>query len=75
MIQPNYAVRLAGVLTAGLLCLASVLPAAAQTAHEHQHAGAAVANLHLVIADLLQGVSLMRGKDPARMPDQSLSKT
>ena len=26
---------------------------------------AADANLHLVIADLLQGVSLMRGKDPA----------
>jgi len=138
MIQPNYAFRLAGVLTAGLLCLASVLPAVAQTAHEHehQHAGAAVANLqldaghkwvtdaslrsgmaairsafdadhpaihagketdaqyealaariesqvndivktcnlpaaadanlHLVIAALLQGASLMRGKDPAR---------
>jgi len=27
---------------------------------------AADANLHLVIADLLQGVSLMRGRDPAR---------
>jgi hypothetical protein len=27
---------------------------------------AADANLHYVIADLLQGVSLMRGKDPAR---------
>jgi septal ring factor EnvC (AmiA/AmiB activator) len=136
MISPNRIVRLAGVLTAGLLCLASVMPAAAQTAHEHQHAGAAVAklqrdvgrqwatddslrsgmaairaafdadhpaihagketdaeyealaariesqvndivkncklppaadaNLHLVIADLLQGVSLMRGQDPAR---------
>ena len=136
MIRPNFAIRLAGLLSAGLLCLASVLPAAAQTAHEHQHAGAAVANLqldagrqwatdaslrsgmarirvafdtdhpaihagketdaeyealaariesqvndivkncklpapadanlHYVIADLLQGVSLMRGKDPAR---------
>lgn len=135
MIRPNRAVRLTGLLGAGLLCLASVLPAAAQTAHEHQHAGAAVANLeldaghkwatdaslrsgmaairsafdadhpaihagketdagyealaariesqvndivkncklpaaadanlHYVIADLLQGVSLMRGKDPA----------
>ncbi len=51
---------LASSLPACLLCLASVLP---------------VANLYLVIADLLQGVSLMRGKDPARMPDQSLSKT
>ena len=136
MNRPKYAVRLAGLLTACLLCLANVLPAAAQTAHEHQHAGAAVANLeldaghkwatdaalrsgmaairsafdadhpaihqgketdaeyealaariesqvndivkncklpasadanlHYVIADLLQGVSLMRGKDPAR---------
>jgi len=136
MIRPNRIVRLAGVLTAGLLCLASVLPAAAQTEHAHQHAGAAVANLqldagrkwatdaslrsgmaqiraafdadhpaihagketdaeyealaariesqvndivkncklpaaadanlHYVIADLLQGVSLMRGQDPAR---------
>ena len=136
MIRPKYAVRLAGLLTAGVLCLVSVLPVAAQTAHEHQHAGAAVAsleldaghrwatdaslrsgmaairsafdadhpaihqgketdaqyealaariesqvneivkncklpgaadaNLHYVIADLLQGVSLMRGKDPAR---------
>jgi hypothetical protein len=27
---------------------------------------AADANLHLIIADLLQGVSLMRGQDPAR---------
>jgi hypothetical protein len=136
MIRPDHAVRLTGVLSAGLICLASVLPAATQTAHEHQHAGAAVAtlqldtghkwatdaslragmaairsafdadhpaihageetdaqyealsariesqvndiakncmlpaaadaNLHLVIADLLQGVSLMRGKEPAR---------
>jgi hypothetical protein len=136
MINPNRIVRLAGLLTAGLLCLTSVLPAGAQTAHEHQHAGAAVAklqldaghqwatdaslrsgmaaisaafdadhpaihagketdaeyealaariesqvndivkncklpaaadaNLHYVIADLLQGVSLMRGTDPAR---------
>lgn len=136
MMRPKPAACLAGVLTAGLLCLANVLPAAAQTAHEHQHAGAAVANLqldagrkwatdaslrsgmaqiraafdadhpaihagketdtqyealaariesqvndivkhcklppaadanlHYVIADLLQGVSLMRGKDPAR---------
>ena len=136
MINRNRAARLAGLLTAGLLSLASALPAAAQTAHEHQHAGAAVANLeldaghkwatdaslrsgmaairsafdadhpaihqgketdaeyealaariesqvndivkncklppaadanlHYVIADLLQGVSLMRGKDPAR---------
>jgi len=136
MIRSNRAARLAGLLGAGLLCLACVLPAAAQTAHEHQHAGAAVANLeldagrkwatdaslrsgmaqiraafdadhpaihagketdagyealaariesqindivkncklpaaadgnlHYVIADLLQGVSLMRGKDPAR---------
>ena len=136
MIRPNRAVRFAGLIGAGLLCLASALPAAAQTAHEHQHTGAAVANLqldagrkwatdaslrsgmaqiraafdadhpaihagketdaqyealaariesqvndivkncklppaadanlHYVIADLLQGVSLMRGKDPAR---------
>jgi hypothetical protein len=136
MIRPRYAVCLAGVLSAGLLGLLNILPAASQTAHEHQHAGAAVANLqldaghkwatdaslrsgmaairsafdadhpaihageetdaqyealaariesqvndivkncklpaaadanlHLVIADLLQGVSLMRGKDPAR---------
>ena len=135
MIRPNRAVRFAGLIGAGLLCLASALPAAAQTAHEHQHTGAAVANLqldaghkwatdaslrsgmaqiraafdtdhpaihagketdaeyealaariesqvndivkncklpaaadanlHYVIADLLQGVSLMRGKDPA----------
>ena len=138
MINPNRVVRLAGLLGAGLLCLASALPCAAQTAHQHEHpnAGAAVANLeldagrkwatdaslrsgmaairsafdadhpaihagketdaqyealatriesqvndivrncklppaadanlHYVIADLLQGVSLMRGKDPAR---------
>jgi hypothetical protein len=47
MIRSKHAVRLVGLLTAGLLCIASVLPAAAQTAHEHQHAGAAVANLEL----------------------------
>jgi hypothetical protein len=134
--SPIRVARLACLLTAGLLCLASILPAAAQTAHEHEHAGAAVdnlqldaghpwatdaslrsgmasirtafdadhpaihdgkqtnaqydalatvvesqvndivrncklppaadANLHYLIADLLQGVSLMRGKDPAR---------
>ena len=134
----NPAVRLAAVLAAGLLGLGSVPPAAAQSAHEHEHprTGAAVANLqldagrkwatdaslrsgmaairsafdadhpaihqgkqtdagyaalatriesqvndivkdcklppaadanlHYVIAELLQGVSLMRGKDPAR---------
>ena len=136
MTSPIRVARLACLLTVGLLCLASNLPAAAQTAHEHAHAGAAVANLqldaghqwatdaslrsgmariraafdadhpaihdgketnaqyealaarvesqvndivkncklppaadanlHYVIADLLQGVSLMRGKDPAR---------
>jgi hypothetical protein len=47
MIRPKHTVRLAGPLTAGLLCIASVLPAVAQTAHEHQHTGAAVANLEL----------------------------
>jgi hypothetical protein len=47
MIRSKHAVRLAGLLTAGLLSLTTVLPAAAQTAHEHQHAGAAVANLEL----------------------------
>jgi hypothetical protein len=132
----NPAARRSCLLLAGLLCLAGVLPAAAQTTHEHQHAAAAVANLeldagrkwatdaslrsgmaairsafdadhaaihasketdaqyealaariesqvndivencklppaadanlHYVIADLLRGVSLMRGKDPAR---------
>ena len=136
MISGNRDARLSCLLIAGLLCLARVLPAAAQTEHEHQHAGAAVANLqldagrkwatdaalrsgmaairsafdadhpaihqgketeteyealaarietqvndivkncklppaadanlHYVIADLLQGVGLMRGKDPAR---------
>ena len=138
MISASPAARLTGVLAAGLLCLASALPSAAQTAHQHEHpnAGAAVANLeldagqkwatdaslrsgmaairsafdadhaaihagketdaqyealaariesqvndivkncklppaadanvHYVIADLLQGVSLMRGNDSAR---------
>ena len=47
MISGNRDARLSCLLIAGLLCLAGVLPAAAQTEHEHQHAGAAVANLQL----------------------------
>jgi hypothetical protein len=40
--------------------------AATRKAHDaRRSAAAADANLHYVIADLLQGVSLMRGKDPA----------
>jgi hypothetical protein len=136
MIRPNLTIHLPCLLIAGLLCLANATPVTGQMAHEHQHAGAAVANLqldggqrwatdaslragmaqiraafdadhpaihqdkesdpqyealatriesqvndivkncklppaadanlHYVIADLLQGVSLMRGKDPAR---------
>lgn len=140
MTGPNPVARLACLLIAGLLCLASILPSAAQTAHDHGHGGASVANLqldaghqwatdaslrsgmaqiraafdadhpaihdgketdaqyealaarvesqvndivkncklpaaadanlHFVIADLLQGVSLMRGEDPARTRHQ-----
>jgi len=136
MSDPNRSVRRMGLLVAGLLSLANVAPAQAQSAHEHEHVGAAVAsmqldaghkwatdaslrsgmadirkafdadhpaihagkqtdaqydalasgiearvnfivancrlppaadaNLHYVVADLLQGVSLMRGQDPAR---------
>jgi len=134
--DPYRSVRRTGLLVAGLLCLANVAPAAAQSVHEHEHVGAAVASiqldaghkwatdaslrsgmagirtaldadhpaidagkesdaqyealasrieaqgnlivancrlppaadasLHYVIADLLQGVNLMTGKDPAR---------
>jgi hypothetical protein len=47
MAGPNRVARLTCLLTAGLLCLASSLPSAAQTAHQHEHTGAAVANLQL----------------------------
>jgi hypothetical protein len=80
MIRPKYAARLAGLLTAGLLCLASVLPAAARTAHEHQHAGAAVAKLQLdagrkwaTDASLRSGMAAIRAAfdadHPAWQPD------
>ena len=136
MSDPCRSMRQIGALAVGLLCLANVAPAEAQSAHEHEHVGAAVAsmqldaghkwatdvslrsgmadirkafdadhpaihagketdaqyealaariearvnfivancqlppaadaNLHYVIADLLQGVNLMRDQDPAR---------
>jgi len=47
MLNLNRTVRTPCLLAVGFLCLANVLPVIAQTAHEHGHAGAAVANLTL----------------------------
>jgi hypothetical protein len=47
MISSNRAARLLCLVAASFLCLVTVLPAAAQTEHAHEHAGAAVANLQL----------------------------
>ena len=47
MFSLNRAAHVPCLLVAGLLCLASALPVVAQTAHEHEHTGPAVANLQL----------------------------
>ncbi len=63
------------LLPAGLLCLAYEPLAVAQTAHEHQHAGAAVASLQLdagrkwaTDASLRSGMAGIRGEFDADHP-------
>mgnify|MGYP003514830200 CR=1 FL=1 len=74
MISGNPPARVSCLLLASLLCLAGILPAAAQTAHEHQHAGAAVANLQEysnLLRTLAPGqrvaVMIRRGAEDIRM--------